>query len=133
MPDAALAALRVGSLGISLTAASNLLPLGTLALVTAMLRTREGPVAPLVQYAAGAVSVALGAFVHEALLDAGLAVLAVRIAWLPIWRFGRSDRIMSRPRRGGRPAKPSQKASPFRPDNPTGRLAPPLDALDLPV
>ena len=72
MSDPTLAALRVGSLGILLTATSIL---WHSALVTAVLRTREGPVAPLVLYiyaAACAVPVALGAFVHEALLPAGV-------------------------------------------------------------
>jgi hypothetical protein len=64
-----------------------------LAFVTAMLRTREVPTAPLVLYAVGAVPVSLRAFVPEAVLDLGLAVLAVGIAWLAIWLFNRSTRI----------------------------------------
>jgi hypothetical protein len=60
-----------------------------------MLRTREVPVAPLVLYAVGAIPVALRAFVPEAVLDIGLAVLALGIAWLAIWLFGRSNRIVS--------------------------------------
>ncbi len=95
LPADTIAALRTGSLGIALTAASILFLLGTLAFVTAMLRTREVPVAPLVLYAAGAVPIALRAFVPEAALDLGLAVLAVGIAWLAIWLFGRSNRIVS--------------------------------------
>ena len=87
------AALRAGSLGIAITAASILFLLGTLAFVTAMLRTREVPTAPLVLYVVGAVPVSLRAFVPEAVLDAGLAVLAVGIAWLAIWLFNRSNRI----------------------------------------
>ena len=67
--------------------------LGTLAFVAAMLRTREIPAAPLVLYAVGAVPVALRASIPEAVLDVGLAVLAVGIAWLGIWFFNRSDRI----------------------------------------
>jgi hypothetical protein len=88
-------ALRAGSLGIALTAASILFLLGTLAFVATMLRTREVPVAPLVLYAVGAVTVSLRAFVPEAALDLGLAVLALGIAWLAIWLFGRSNRIVS--------------------------------------
>ena len=95
LPADTVAALRAGSLGIALTAASILFLLGTLAFVTAMLRTREVPVAPLVLYAVGAVPIALRAFVPEAALDLGLAVLAVGIAWLAIWLFGRSNRIVS--------------------------------------
>ena len=87
------AALRDGSLGIALTAASILFLLGTLAFVTAMLRTREVPAAPLVLYAIGAVPISLRAFVPEAVLDLGLAVLAVGVAWLGIWLFNRSNRI----------------------------------------
>ena len=58
-----------------------------------MLRTREVPTAPLVLYAVGAIPISLRAFVPEAVLDLGLAVLAVGIAWLAIWLFNRSDRI----------------------------------------
>ena len=58
-----------------------------------MLRTREVPTAPLVLYAVGAVPISLRAFVPEAVLDLGLAVLAVGIAWLAIWLFNRSNRI----------------------------------------
>ena len=93
LPAETVAALRHGSLGIALTAASILFLLGTLAFVTTMLRTREVPTAPLVLYAVGAVPVALRAFVPEAVLDLGLAVLAVGIAWLAIWLFNRSNHI----------------------------------------
>ena len=93
LPDNTVAALRNGSLGIALTSASILFLLGTLAFVTAMLRTRELPTAPLVLYAVGAVPVSLRAFVPEAVLDLGLVVLAVGIAWLAIWLFDRSSRI----------------------------------------
>jgi hypothetical protein len=89
------AALRAGSLGIALTAVSILFLLGTLAFVTTLLRTREVPIAPLVLYAVGAVPVSLRAFVPEAVLDVGLAVLALGIAWLGIWLFNRSNRIVS--------------------------------------
>jgi hypothetical protein len=95
LPADTVAALRAGSLGIALTAASILFLLGTLAFVTAMLRTREVPAVPLVLYAVGAVPVALRAFVPEAVLDLGLVVLALGIAWLAIWLFGRSSRIVS--------------------------------------
>lgn len=95
LPADTIAALRAGSLGIALTAASILFLLGTLAFVATMLRTREVPVAPLVLYAVGAVTVSLRAFVPEAVLDLGLAVLAVGTAWLAIWLFGRSNRIAS--------------------------------------
>jgi hypothetical protein len=93
LPADTILALRDGSLGIALTATSIVFLLGTLAFVIAMLRTRELPTAPLILYAVGAVPVSLRAFVPEAVLDAGLAVLAVGIAWLAIWLFGRSERI----------------------------------------
>ena len=51
--------------------------------------------APLVLYAVGAVPIALRTFVPEAALDLGLAVLAVGTAWLAVWLFGRSSRIVS--------------------------------------
>ncbi len=95
LPPDTVAALRAGSLGIALTAASILFLLGTLGFVTAMLRTREVPVAPLVLYAVGAMPIALRAFVPEAALDLGLVVLAVGIAWLAVWLFGRSSQIAS--------------------------------------
>jgi hypothetical protein len=94
LPADTIAALRAGSLGIALTAASILFLLGTLAFVTAMLRTREVPAAPLVLYAVGAVPVALRAFVPEVALDLGLAVLALGITWLSIWLLSRSNSIV---------------------------------------
>jgi hypothetical protein len=93
LPVETIEALRNGSLGIALTAASILFLLGTLAFVTAMLRTRELPTAPLVLYAVGVVPIALRAFVPEAILDIGLVTLAVGVAWLGIWLLGRSSRI----------------------------------------
>ena len=93
LPPDTIAALAAGSLGIALTAASILFLVGSLAFVTAMLRTGEIPVAPLVLYAVGAIPVSLRMFVPEAVLDLGLAVLAVSIAWLGIWLFNRSGRI----------------------------------------
>lgn len=93
LPKGTVDALLGGSLGIALTAASILFLLGTLAFVTAMLRTREVPTVPLVLYAVGAVPVSLRAFVPEAVLDLGLVILAVGIAWLAIWLFDRSSRI----------------------------------------
>jgi uncharacterized membrane-anchored protein len=93
LPGDTVEALRDGSLGIALTAASILFLLGTLAFVTAMLRTRELPTAPLVLYAVGVVPIALRAFVPEAILDLGLVTLAVAVAWLGIWLFGSSSRI----------------------------------------
>jgi hypothetical protein len=104
LPADTIAALRDGSLGIALTAASILFLLGTLAFVTAMLRTHQVPTVPLVLYAVGAAPVSLRAFVPEAVLDAGLAVLAVGIAWLGIWLFGRSDRIANWTMTGTPPA-----------------------------
>jgi hypothetical protein len=89
------AALRAGPLGIAITAASILFLLGTLAFVTAMLRTREVPTAPLVLYAVGAVPVSLRAFVPEVALDLGLVTLAVAVGWLAIWLFNHSSRIPS--------------------------------------
>jgi len=93
LPAETVMALRAGALGLALTAASILFLLGTLAFVTAMLRTREVPPVPLMMYAVGAVPVALRAFVPEVVLDLGLAVLAVGLAWLAVWLFGRSARI----------------------------------------
>jgi hypothetical protein len=93
LPADTIAALRAGSLGIALTAASILFLLGTLAFVAAMLRTREVPAVPLVLYAVGAIPISLRANVGEAVLDLGLVVLAVGTAWLAIWLFGRSRHI----------------------------------------
>lgn len=89
------AVLRTGSLGIALTAASILFLLGTLTFVAAMLRTRELPTTPLVLYAVGAVPIALRAFVPEVVLDLGLVVMAVGTAWLALWLYNRSSRIVT--------------------------------------
>jgi hypothetical protein len=67
--------------------------LGTLAFVAAMLLGREIPPAPLVLYAVGAIPVALRAFLPEIVLDIGLVVLAVGIAWLAILLHDRSRHI----------------------------------------
>ena len=93
LPKGTVDALRGGSLGIALTAASILFLLGTLAFVIAMIRSREVPTAPLVLYAVGAVPVSLRAFVPELVLDLGLLTLAVGIGWLAIWLFDRSSRL----------------------------------------
>jgi hypothetical protein len=90
LPADTIAALRAGSLGIALTAASILFLLGTLAFVASMLRTREVPAVPLVLYAVGAIPISLRANVGEAVLDLGLVVLAAGTAWLAIWLFGQS-------------------------------------------
>jgi hypothetical protein len=95
LPAHTVVALRDGSLGIALTAASILFLLGTLAFVTAMHLTREVPTVALVLYALGAVPVSLRAFVPEAALDLGLVTLAVGIGWLAIWLFDRSSRIVT--------------------------------------
>jgi hypothetical protein len=114
LPVETIEALRDGSLGVALTAASILFLLGTLAFVTAMLRTRELPTAPLVLYAVGVVPIALRAFVPEAVLDLGLATLAVGVAWLGIWLFGSSSRIATTNMPGTAPA-PRFSTTPSRP------------------
>ena len=93
LPDHTIEALRAGTLGVALTIASITFLLGTLAFVTAMLRSRQVPTAPLVLYAVGAVPVSLRAFVPEAALDLGLLTMAVGVGWLSIWLFNRSSRI----------------------------------------
>jgi hypothetical protein len=104
LPGATVQALRAGSLGIALTTASVLFLLGTLAFVAAMLRSREIPPAPLVLYAVGAMPVALRAFVPEVVLDLGLVVLAVGIAWLAILLLDRSRHIAVAALTGSPPA-----------------------------
>ena len=95
LPMSTVDALRGGSLGIALTAVSIVFLLGTLAFVTAMIRSREVPVAPLVLYAIGAVPIALRAFVPEVVLDLGLLTLAVGLGWLAIWLFNRSTSFLA--------------------------------------
>ena len=95
LPAETIQTLRGGSLGVALTATSMLFLLGTLAFVTAMLRSRTIPATPLVLYAVGAIPVSLRAFVPEAALDLGLVVLAAGIAWLAIWLFTRASHIDS--------------------------------------
>ena len=96
LPDETIDALRAGTLGIALTVASIAFLLGTLAFVTAMLRSRQVPAAPLVLYAVGAVPVSLRAFVPEAVLDLGLLTMAIGVGWLSMWLFNRSSRITTR-------------------------------------
>ena len=93
LPASTIETLRAGSLGVALTVASIAFLLGTLAFVMSMFRTRELPTVPLVLYALGAVPVSFRASVPEAVLDLGLVVLAVGIAWLAVWLFDRSTRI----------------------------------------
>jgi hypothetical protein len=107
LPGDTVAALRAGSLGIALTVVSILFLVGTLAFVAAMLRT-ELPTVPLVIYAAGAVPVALRALVPETVLDLGLTVLGVGIAWLAIWLFNHSGRITTWDA-NQHPARPPQR------------------------
>jgi hypothetical protein len=93
LPRETIDALRAGPLGVALTVASLSFLLGTLAYVTAMLRSREVPATPLVLYAIGAVPVAMRAFVPEAALDLGLVTMAAGVGWLGIWLLNRSSRI----------------------------------------
>ncbi len=93
LPAETIQALRAGSLGVALTAASMLFLLGTLTFVIALIGSREVPSVPLVLYAIGAIPVSLRAFVPESVLDLGLVVLAMGIAWLAGWLFSRSTHI----------------------------------------
>lgn len=93
LPGDTVDALRAGTLGVALTVASITFLLGTLGYVAAMLRGREVPTVPLVLYAVGAVPISLRAFVPEAVLDLGLVILALGIAWLAIWLFKRSNHV----------------------------------------
>ena len=105
LPAETIQALRAGSLGVALTAASMLFLLGTLAFVIAMLRSREVPPVPLVLYAVGAIPVSLRAFVPEVVLDLGLVVLAAGIAWLAIWLFNRATHITTWTTTGAPPVR----------------------------
>jgi hypothetical protein len=96
LPGATVQALRAGSLGFALSAASVLFLLGTLAFTATMLGGREIPPVPLVLYAVGAVPVALRSLVPEAVLDLGLVVLAAGVAWLSLWLLRRSSHRATR-------------------------------------
>jgi hypothetical protein len=93
LPEHTVDALREGSLGIALTIASISFLLGTIAFVTAMIRTHQIPTLPLVMYAVGAVPVSFRAFVPEAALDLGLVTMAAGVAWLAVWFLPRSKKI----------------------------------------
>ena len=113
LPGATVQALRAGSLGIALTTASVLFLLGTLAFVAAMLLSREIPPAPLVLYAVGAIPVALRTFLPEVVLDLGLVVLAVGIAWLAILLLDRSGHIAVATLTGTPPRTRTSPSSPM--------------------
>jgi hypothetical protein len=93
LPDNTIEALRAGPLGVALTVASISFLFGTLAFVTAMIRTRDVPVAPLVLYAVGAVPVSFRAFVPEAALDIGLVTMAAGAGWLALWLYNSASRV----------------------------------------
>ena len=93
LPDDTVETLRAGSLGIALTVASITFLLGTLAFVTAMLRTRQVPAAPLVLYAVGAVPGLATRLRPGRGAEPRSPVLAIGAGWLSIWLFNRSERI----------------------------------------
>jgi hypothetical protein len=80
-----IAELRAGPLGVVLTVSSVLFLLGSLAFVVSLAVGRRVPRVPLALYFIGATPIALRAFVPELVLDLGLAILAVAIAWLAGW------------------------------------------------
>ncbi|MBB2902986.1 hypothetical protein FHR75_003822 [Kineococcus radiotolerans] len=80
-----IADLRAGPLGAALTASSLLFLVGSLAFTASLARTALPPRGALALYAAGAVPVALRAFVPELVLDLGLLGLAAGVAWLATW------------------------------------------------
>jgi hypothetical protein len=90
LPLATIVELRAGPLGLALVASSLLFLLGTLAFAISLAVGRGVPRTPLVLYVAGAVPIALRAFVPEWTLDLGLAVLAAAIAWLAGWLWLRA-------------------------------------------
>ncbi|GEA86415.1 hypothetical protein [Cellulomonas cellasea] len=94
VPAATVADLRGGPLGSALVVTSVLFLLGTLLYVGALLRTRRVPVVPLVLYAAGAVPVALRAFVPELVLDLGLVMLAAGIGSLAVWLWTQAPGVV---------------------------------------
>ncbi|MFD6142980.1 hypothetical protein [Promicromonospora sp. NPDC060271] len=77
-----IAALRAGPLGVAFTIASLAFLAGSVLLVVAL--WREAPRWALLMYGAGAIPVALRAFVPEAVLQAGLIVLAAGVAGLAL-------------------------------------------------
>lgn len=95
LPTDTIDALRDGPLGIALTVASILFLLGTLAFVASLLGTGQVSVTPLAMYALGAVPVSLRAFVPEAALDIGLALMAGGIGWISLALLEGADRIPS--------------------------------------
>ena len=93
LPAETIQQLRAGPLGVALTVASVAFLLGTLSFVTAMLRSRAIPAAPLVLYAVGAIPISLRAFAPESALDLGLVVLAAGTGWLAVWLFTRNSHL----------------------------------------
>lgn len=85
LDPAQIAELRAGPLGAALTGTSILFLIGMVAFAAALARTGQPPRPALALFAAGAIPVALRAFVPELVLDVSLVVLASGVAWLSVW------------------------------------------------
>ncbi|MEN3615182.1 hypothetical protein AAH979_37340 [Plantactinospora sp. ZYX-F-223] len=97
LPDATIADLRAGPLGVALTVASVLFLVGTWTFGAALWRI-PGPARPaLALYAVGAVPVALRAAVPEVALQLGLLLLAITITWLAVGLWRNAEGVSTAP------------------------------------
>jgi hypothetical protein len=120
-----IAALRVGPLGIALTAVSMLFLLGTVVFMLALWRSSNVPRGVVVLYTASVIPIAFRTVFPETVLQLGLVGLAVAIIGLAIWMLrnipekslhagaGNSDdlqsfRVQQLPRAGARVQDPDQ-------------------------
>jgi hypothetical protein len=92
-----IAALRVGPLGIALTAVSMLFLLGTVAFMLALWRGSSVPRGAVVLYTASVIPIALRAVFPETVLQLGLVGLAVAITWLAVWMLRNVPEIAGGP------------------------------------
>lgn len=93
LPMATVTELLAGPLGLVLLISSVFFLIGSVMFVISLIIGKEVPCIPLALYLIGAVPIALRAFVPELVLDLGLAVLAVGIAWLAGWLWMRASTI----------------------------------------
>jgi hypothetical protein len=95
LDPAQIAALRAGSLGTALVAASMTFLLGSIVYCSALLRDGKAPWIPTIAYAIATVPIGLRTFVPELVLDLALGLLGASVIWLAVWMLEISPARMS--------------------------------------